>query len=308
MARARNIKPAFFENDELAELPPLTRLYFIGLWTLADFKGCLEYRPKRIKAQIFPYDDCDIDAMTSELMRTCFIKRYYQDGQTYLKVTNFVTHQRPHKNEVLKGSNIPDYTQYADLTKENESPNNSVSKPHENVSHPPDTGYLIPDTGLLNADTQETVAIATDYVSFDVFWNIYPKKVGKAAAQKKWDKLKPSPELFTLITNHLRMAYVNTEKQFIPNATTYLNQERWNDEVITHGQAQPKPSLVERVAAQNAERERQRQSRESHGQAMAEAAGNIRAPTGECVRGNDAGELGAIIDGCFSRSDSDRPE
>ena len=30
---ARNIKPAFFDNDELAENDPLGRLLFIGLWT-----------------------------------------------------------------------------------------------------------------------------------------------------------------------------------------------------------------------------------------------------------------------------------
>ena len=47
MARSRNIKPAFFENELLGELPPLDRLSFIAMWTIADFKGCFEYRPKR---------------------------------------------------------------------------------------------------------------------------------------------------------------------------------------------------------------------------------------------------------------------
>ena len=35
MARARNIKPGFFDNEILGELPALTRLLFIGLWCLA---------------------------------------------------------------------------------------------------------------------------------------------------------------------------------------------------------------------------------------------------------------------------------
>lgn len=56
MARARNIKPAFFTNDELSELPPLARLLFIGLWTIADYKGCFEYKPKRLKVQLLPYE------------------------------------------------------------------------------------------------------------------------------------------------------------------------------------------------------------------------------------------------------------
>ncbi len=49
MARARNIKPGFFQNEELAELEPIDRLAFIALWTVCDYKGCLEYRPKRLK-------------------------------------------------------------------------------------------------------------------------------------------------------------------------------------------------------------------------------------------------------------------
>ena len=54
MARARNIKPAFFKNETLVELPVETRLLFIGLWTLADREGRLEDRPKRIKMEIYP--------------------------------------------------------------------------------------------------------------------------------------------------------------------------------------------------------------------------------------------------------------
>ena len=49
MARARNIKPGFFKNEFLAEMPCEVRLLFIGLWTLADREGRLEDRPKRIK-------------------------------------------------------------------------------------------------------------------------------------------------------------------------------------------------------------------------------------------------------------------
>ena len=41
MARARNIKPGFFRNADLAELTFEARLLFIGLWTLADSEGRL---------------------------------------------------------------------------------------------------------------------------------------------------------------------------------------------------------------------------------------------------------------------------
>ena len=67
MARARNIKPSFFINEDLGALDPLARLLFIGMWTICDFKGALEYRPSRIKAQILPYDQCDSEALMINL-------------------------------------------------------------------------------------------------------------------------------------------------------------------------------------------------------------------------------------------------
>ena len=55
MARTRNIKPAFFDNDILGGLDPLTRLLFIGLWCIADREGRLEDRPLRIKKTLLGY-------------------------------------------------------------------------------------------------------------------------------------------------------------------------------------------------------------------------------------------------------------
>ena len=105
MARARNIKPGFFANENLAELPAETRLLFIGLWTLADREGRLEDRHKRIRAQIFPYDSFDVDAMLVQLHAAGFILRYEVGGERYAQIVNFTKHQVPHHKEVA--SEIP---------------------------------------------------------------------------------------------------------------------------------------------------------------------------------------------------------
>lgn len=102
MARARNIKPGFFANEELAELPMAARLLFIGLWTLADREGRLEDRPKRIKAQIFPYDDnLDVDQLLNDLFQNKqrFILRYKIGEDSFIQISNFAKHQKPHANE-----------------------------------------------------------------------------------------------------------------------------------------------------------------------------------------------------------------
>ena len=76
MARARSLKPGFFMNEVLAEIEPLGRLLFQGLWCLADREGRLDYRPKRLKAEILPYDDCNVEAQLQALHDRGFISRY----------------------------------------------------------------------------------------------------------------------------------------------------------------------------------------------------------------------------------------
>ena len=88
MARSRNIKPGFFTNDELAELPALTRLLFVGLWTLVDRDGRIEDRPKKIKAECMPYDDMDADAALSALCKAGFILRERLKEATVIVVSH----------------------------------------------------------------------------------------------------------------------------------------------------------------------------------------------------------------------------
>lgn len=105
MARARSIKPGFFANEELIELPFEYRLLFAGLWTIADRDGRMEDRPKRIKLQIFPGDNVDVDAGLNALAEKDFIRRYEVNGIRYLLVTNWAKHQSPHIKETA--STIP---------------------------------------------------------------------------------------------------------------------------------------------------------------------------------------------------------
>ena len=111
MARARNIKPGFFDNEILGELPALTRLLFIGLWCLADREGRLQDRPKRIKKELLGYDDVtadDVDAMLQQLHDNEFIQRYEIAGEKYIQVINFLKHQNPHCKEQASVIPAPD--------------------------------------------------------------------------------------------------------------------------------------------------------------------------------------------------------
>lgn len=71
---------------------------------------------------------------------------------------------------------------------------------------------------------------------FDTFWKAYPKKVGKGAAEKAWQKLKPN---LTVVLEAIE-AHKQTDQwskdngQFIPHPATWLNQKRWEDEVVSN--------------------------------------------------------------------------
>lgn len=64
--RIRNIKPGFWTNEDLADCTDRQNLLFIGLWMLADKNGCMEYRPRRIKGQLFALRDYAIDELRSD--------------------------------------------------------------------------------------------------------------------------------------------------------------------------------------------------------------------------------------------------
>lgn len=111
MPRTRYIKPEFFNDEDLAELPFQTRLTYAGLWCYADRAGRLEDRPKYLKAMIFPYDDVNIE---EELQTLCtpkhrngmpFILRYEIEGRKYIQIVSWEKYQRPHHTE--PESNIP---------------------------------------------------------------------------------------------------------------------------------------------------------------------------------------------------------
>lgn len=76
------------------------------------------------------------------------------------------------------------------------------------------------------------IVIGSDEFYFDVFWQTYPKKTGKDAAIKSWNKLKPNLNdvLNALKWQKQSEQWQKNGGQFIPNPATYLNQGRWKDE------------------------------------------------------------------------------
>ena len=105
--RARNIKPGFFRDADLLELPLEARYLFMGLWCMADRDGKLEDKPKQIKIEVFGERlKVDCSKLLKMLTERQLIFRYGMNGENYIHIKNFLKHQSPHHTEAK--SKFPD--------------------------------------------------------------------------------------------------------------------------------------------------------------------------------------------------------
>jgi hypothetical protein len=115
---------------------------------------------------------------------------------------------------------------------------------HNPKSGQPETGNRVlgqPDA-INNTDYKEPIPKARASLAegmaekFNQFWNAYPKKVGKDAAQKAFAKRKPDDKLLKDIFQAVELQKTTEQwqkdgGQYIPNPATWLNQGRWMDEM-----------------------------------------------------------------------------
>ena len=182
MPRIRSISPRAPKDEDLADLAPLTRLAYHYLPMLADCAGRLEDRPRLIKAELFPYDELDMETVLSELAverttsRGPFILRYEVDGVRYLEILRFDKYQNPHPNErkayektLADGSAIPpaDKALPEDVTGSVPRTSSQRSSRADLLDHGL-TGSLVPGC---SSDSDESALVATNGDTPKVHWD-----------------------------------------------------------------------------------------------------------------------------------------
>ena len=245
MPRARNIKPAFFKNEDLAELPFEVRLLFIGLWTLADREGRLEDRPKRIQMELFPADAVDVDGGLWALQERGFILRYEAEGTRCIQVVAFGKHQAPHARETPSVLPAPGQSTTKAMPRHDLGSVESSPRSPESLDLNPSSlnpSFLKPES-LQNPSS----AAPTEPVpkreplddGFAEFWDAYPKKVEKKAALAAWKAKKLNGHAQEVI-DHVRQRSTQDKTWldgFVPSPKRFIRDERWKDEytqAITH--------------------------------------------------------------------------
>ena len=118
--------------------------------------------------------------------------------------------------------------------KQPENPSGFHKEPTENLNHKPLTTNQEPKD-------KKTCAQRADHAdTFEVFWKMYPKKQAKEPAKKAWAKLKPVGEMLDKIMDALAKQCASNDwtkegGQFIPQASTWIDQKRWEDEIRRGG-------------------------------------------------------------------------
>lgn len=120
----------------------------------------------------------------------------------------------------------------------------SPNVPRDTQGHPGtprDTGDPLslngspPTPYIRNIDTPPSLNPITNKRStalsqFDTFWKAYPRKIGKGAAQKAWAAAVRKAEPERIIEGVERYPWPD-DPAFIPHASTWLNGQRWEDEL-----------------------------------------------------------------------------
>ena len=85
---------------------------------------------------------------------------------------------------------------------------------------------------MLNEKLKELNHVSdNEKIDFSVFWELYGKKKGnKSKVEKKWNILSLSTQekIIETLPNFKKSI---SDIQFLPFPETYLNNERWNDEI-----------------------------------------------------------------------------
>lgn len=116
------------------------------------------------------------------------------------------------------------------------TPSENAANPFGKDGEPPSEKAKGSNTPMSNTKRIKDLRAsgAEEDAAFEQFWKLYPKKKSRKDALKAWEKLSPDSDLQAVMIASLSKQCVSRDwtkegGQFIPNAATWLNGERWHD-------------------------------------------------------------------------------
>jgi len=208
----REIRERLRFSKKVARLSDSEFRLFVLLMTCADDFGRYDADPMLIKSMCYPYDrhsPAKVGKCLAGLAEKEMIQLYEVDGKSYLFILQWKTRIRATKS---KFPEPPEYTSC-------QTHDGQVSDTRRPITH--------------NDNGNDSTSSASK--SFDEFWSIYPRKVGKKTALQRWISLNCETikdKIIAAVKAQSKSKQWN-DVQYIPHPTTWLNQGRWDDEVKT---------------------------------------------------------------------------
>lgn len=105
--KTRLVRPDFFSDDRIAKCGPFGLHLYLGLMCLTDRDGRLEDRPIKIKAQLFPFFEVNVDEILDFLASAKLIVRYEVASAKLIEVIDFSKYQQVYQKEKSEGYPAP---------------------------------------------------------------------------------------------------------------------------------------------------------------------------------------------------------
>ena len=214
--RNRILKKEFWCDEKVIELTPVERLLFLGMTNFADDEGIQVYSAKGLKAKVFPADSISVSVIENGLAKMEELGLIeFGNGRTLIRIKNWKLHQKINRPYPSKFDFIE------------ESDNHSMS------IHTSFNEHSSPNNKNNNKNNNKKKKKNKDNPNFLVFWNLYPRKIGKPKALLKLESILNDYSIEDIIKGTQRWVdyWTNsfTEMKYIPHPTTFLSQERFMD-------------------------------------------------------------------------------
>lgn len=222
MSRIRTIKPEFWKNEGLSDLPEATHMLAAALLNYADDEGYFNANPKLIQGECFPLRELSVsipDSLTRLVEEGYLRLGTGSDGKRYGSITHFTDHQK--------------------ISHQTESKIKKLEIVWEDSVSPP---VVIPEQSSLNGTgkgrEQGNARAPEIQIAFSNFVSAYPKRKGNDPTEPARERFARAvrdgvdPEAIIqgargYAAEQSKLGKVGTE--FIKQRKAWLNEKGWLD-------------------------------------------------------------------------------
>jgi hypothetical protein len=227
VAKTRMLKHDLRTSEKVASWPIDVRYFWVLLWGYVDDHGKGKDNPLLVKADAFPLDQDItggvIDGWLWQLAKADVIARYTSGGTDYFQITNWREHQKP-----------PHPT--ADVLPSATEPQSVIREVHEDFMHDAGNTHedFTPVLGCIGSGfgsvIEESAHLAVG-VTFDDFWEVWPRKDKRKDAETAWASAikRINPQKIVDVASEYAAHPHRVARQYVPYGATWLRGDCWND-------------------------------------------------------------------------------